>query len=265
MMDHHIHTFHSPDASKNATFLRYAQIAKEKGLSALTFTEHVDFDCPTPLFHQIPDFYAYQRMLKAAQNETDIKLYMGVELGYQPHVKDAMKTLVKGHPFSFINLSVHYVNGLDPYSGELFEGRDQQDAYALYLEAVYEAVTSGVPFDSLAHLDYVLRYGPFKTRTFDLDRHHVIIDRILTVLIEQDHALEVNTGSYRYTPGDHPITPILKRYHALGGRRITLGSDAHRVDELGRNFPIAKALLKACGFEEITIVVDRQKQQIPIK
>lgn len=264
MMDHHIHTHFSPDADPNATFSRYAKVAKEKGLTSLTFTEHVDYDCPTPLFQLVPDFIAYQRVLKEAQKDTAVSLHMGVELGYQAHVVEAMKGLVETHPFSFINLSVHYVHGLDPYQGTIFEGRSQQDAYALYFDAVYEAITSGVPFDAMAHLDYILRYGAFAVREIDMTRHEAIIDKILTKLIELDAAFEFNTGSYRYFSGPHPLVPVLKRFRALGGTRVTLGSDAHRVDEVGRNFPIAIALLKECGFETLTIIKNRHKTQIAI-
>ena len=263
-MDHHIHTHLSPDASKDATFERYAEVGLLKGLEGLTFTEHVDFDCPTPLFHSIPDFIAYKRRLDEAQQTTKMPLYMGVELGYQPHVREAMCQLVASHPFSCINLSVHYVHGLDPYQGTIFEGRSQQDAIALYFEAVYDAITSGVPFDTLAHLDYILRYGPFTTRTIDMDRHQPILDQILKTLIAMDAALEVNTGSYRYFPGTHPLEPVLTRYRALGGTRVTLASDAHRTEEVGRNFPVAMALLKACGFSEITTIVHRKKTQKPL-
>ena len=55
------------------------------------------------------------------------------------------------------------------------------------------------------------------------------LDPILRYLIDNGKALEVNTaGLKKGLPWPNPHMEILKRYRALGGELITIGSDAHR-------------------------------------
>lgn len=41
---------------------------------------------------------------------------------------------------------------------------------------------------------------------------------------------------------------MLKRYKELGGEIITLGSDAHRAEDIAKDFQEARELLKSLGF-----------------
>ncbi len=44
---------------------------------------------------------------------------------------------------------------------------------------------------------------------------------------------------------------ILGLYHKLGGKVITIGSDAHRAQDVGRHIPYIQEELKKIGFTEI--------------
>jgi len=48
-----------------------------------------------------------------------------------------------------------------------------------------------------------------------------------------------------------PYGEILARYRSLGGALVTLGSDAHRADAVGKGFAEAVALLESLGFSEL--------------
>ena len=91
-------------------------------------------------------------------------------------------------------------------------------------------------FDILAHLTYPLRYVSFKYgRNIDISCFYCKICEIYKVLIERGISLEVNTSRFRerYHYLLTPELPLLDLYLCLGGKRITLGSDAHIPENLG--------------------------------
>ena len=83
-----------------------------------------------------------------------------------------------------------------------------------------------------------------------------IIDEILKLLIARGKALECNTAGYKYGLGHlHPHEEILRRYRELGGELLTVGSDGHRPEEIGKEFIRAESILKACGFRYYTCLL----------
>ena len=74
------------------------------------------------------------------------------------------------------------------------------------------------------------------------------IDAILKNLIETGKGIEINTAGIRYGTKTNPEPAILKRYRQLGGELITIGSDAHKLSDIGSHMNIAKDLLNNYGF-----------------
>ena len=63
--------------------------------------------------------------------------------------------------------------------------------------------------------------------------------------------IELNTSSHRYgLPDLTPSRNILRLYHELGGRILTIGSDSHKPDHLGAYIDEGKAELRTLGFRE---------------
>lgn len=104
-------------------------------------------------------------------------------------------------------------------------------------------------YSVLGHLDMIKRYdnlGPFP----DKKVLH-LIEKILRRAIDDGKGIEVNTSSFRYgLPDLTPSREILALYHQLGGRILTIGSDAHSPDQLGDHIPQVRAILKDMGFRE---------------
>jgi histidinol-phosphatase (PHP family) len=249
MIDQHCHTILSPDAAKNATLENYIAVAEKKGVKAITFTDHLDYDALDPLFYLIPDFYSFKRVLDKTQETTSIKLYMGVELGYQKQVLEAMKSVVNAHDFNVVLLSVHYINRQDPYSGRFYQGKTLTEAYQEYFETALEAIIAFDGFQILAHLDYIFRYSPEPSDDVDITVFYPVLDTIFEALIKRQKVLELNTSPYRKSyQNKRPNEAILRRYYEKGGRLISLGSDAHNPDDLAADFDRARTLLKSIGF-----------------
>ncbi len=265
MRESHCHTIHSPDASREATLTAYVKTAENRGLTHLTFTDHVDYEAKAKIFDQIPDFTAIKQSIDSLQKTTPVTLQMGVELGYQPQVLTQMNALIAAHPFDQVILSVHYVKGFDPYDGSLFEGRSKEAALTLYFEAVLEAIEAFDDFHILAHIDYVFRYLDGGIDDLDLTAFTPLLDPIFQTLIQKKKVLEVNTAPYRKSYAvSEPFYALIAHYYALGGRLISLGSDAHHPHDLLADFKAAATRLKAIGFETVTFIENQRQTSTPL-
>ena len=84
--------------------------------------------------------------------------------------------------------------------------------------------------------------------------------------IKKEIALEVNTSGYKtFLHNPNPSPAIIKRYRELGGKLITIGSDAHSPEYIGFHFEDVKKLLNSLGIHEYAIfenikVIDFQNQ-----
>jgi histidinol-phosphatase (PHP family) len=83
--------------------------------------------------------------------------------------------------------------------------------------------------------------------------------------VQKNIALEINTrGTYDWQNRVGPEDWVLERYRELGGKYVTIGSDAHVTKYVGAGFTEAAAALKRTGFDSYTIYKDRCPVQIPL-
>ena len=113
---------------------------------------------------------------------------------------------------------------------------------------------------------YVIKnYGNVMTR-IDYNEFKEMLDEILLNLIKDDKGIEINTSGIRYGLGTcHPNIGIVKRYKELGGKIITVGSDAHKESDLGSSFDVATSMLEEAGFDEVTVFHGRNPEFIKLK
>lgn len=239
--DSHIHTKYSPDAGQNATFEAYIKRAQEIGLTELVFTDHVDFDAVHPLFHEMINYDTYIKDFRRVQKTSPIPIQLGVEIGYQSHVKSAINNFLKKYPFDYVILSIHYLEQKDLYTQEYFQNKTKKEAYQYYFETCLDAIRSIDDFDVFGHLDYIPRYAPFDD--YEYEDYKDIIDQILQELISKGKGIEINTSGYATEQRAYPKVEVLNRYIELGGTMIRYGSDAHRPSELAREFDKQKTTL----------------------
>ena len=106
-------------------------------------------------------------------------------------------------------------------------------------------------FDVLTHLTCPLRYinGKYH-RNVDILRHRDEIFSIFEQIIQKDIALEINTSGF---DGNFaklmPDLALIQSYKKMGGKRITLASDAHIPQNIGKGFSETAAVLQDIGFD----------------
>ena len=261
--DMHIHTWFSMDSE--ACPRDMADEAVRKGLKTICFTDHFDKDDLEWGEEGIFDVDAYFVEMQKLQEEYAGKLNIriGIELGLRTYLKDYYEELTKKYPFDFVIGSVHNVpykkdaegNILytDPAAEKLFTDRTDKEAYRLMMETTLENVRTSDCFQTLGHLDYVVRYGKSREKEYSYTDYADIIDEILKLLIEKEKGLEVNSAGLKYgLPFAHPHPDVLKHYRELGGEIITIGADAHKPEHIAYDFAKAEEILKSCGFKYYT-------------
>lgn len=265
--DYHVHTEFSGDCNTPAEEL--VSRAIELGLKEVIFTDHVDFDYPSNKILFEINFEEYIKKIESLRDYyKKIDILMGIEIGYQPHLphlNDRYNKLLNKHPFDFIICSMHAFEGVELDKGDLFRENSQQEGYRIYFENLKKTVENFDNCDVYGHLDFVVRYGNFKNKILRYEDYKDIIDEILTIIINKGKGIELNTSGLRYKLNSmHPNRQILKRYYELGGRIITVGSDAHIPQDLCADFDKAIKELKEIGFKEITTFKNRKPSFIKI-
>ena len=253
--DSHVHTEFSADSEmKAADALREAA---KQGLG-LVFTEHLDYDFPsagTEEFIFDPEAY----WTKYEPLRADGTLSLGVEMGMMASAREKNAAFVRRVPFDFVLASIHCLDVKDLYYPETFEGREKGEMYHEYFTVMRDEIYAHPFINALAHIDYIARNAPFDNPEISYGEFTEDIDTVLRALIETDTAIEINTRRLSVPRGIKELVPVYRRYHELGGRYVTIGSDAHVPEGVGRNYDRAREL--ACAFD-LTIVTFREQKMV---
>ena len=261
--DCHMHTSFSTDSSTAPEAM--VEGALEKGLKAICITDHMDWDYPfseelgKDAFLFDVDVY-FQKLTKLREQYAgQIELRIGIELGLQPHAGAFCREITEKYPFDFVIGSVHVVDKKDPYYRERFSELTDRELYRLAFEETLESIRHTDTFDVLGHMDYIVRYGTYKTKDYSYAAFAPWLDEVLKQIIEMGKGIELNSAGLKYGLGFcHPHPDVLRRYRELGGEIITVGADGHQPEHIAYEFGRAAEVLRECGFEYYTEFLERK-------
>ncbi len=265
MLDLHTHTDNSHDGMYSATYM--CEAAMNASLRAIAITDH--FDCESfEKFHLNRSAKQSMFAIKKAQAVFAGKLLViaGVELG-QPLEDLNAADFALNLNFDFVLGSLHALPGRDDFYDMDYSlpENDPERLMKEYFENIKNLIDWG-NFDSLAHLTYPMRYIRKRSEKIpDMEDYKDDIRDIFKMLAERDKALEINTSDlFRNFYETVPSKDLIAYYKECGGKRITVGSDAHDFCNVGKGIPEAMDIAKACGFESITLFQGRSPMEIPI-
>ncbi|MDR1821545.1 MAG: histidinol-phosphatase HisJ family protein [Oscillospiraceae bacterium] len=254
MNDMHVHTHFSPDSDES--FAAYIAAARQKGVSAVCFTDHVDTnpnDSGTG-YYDSAAFFA--ELSRARADAPDLNLLAGIEFS-EPHLWTKKLAEYQKLPYDCIIGSVHFSN-CEPdlfFSDLVAIGVSAENCYASYWREVLKTVTAG-GFDVLGHIDIPKRY--YKTLVYV----EAMLREILRKMLDGGIIPEINTSSLRKgLPDTMPGRDILRLYAEEGGKYCTIGSDAHTADDLAADNAAAQSLLAELGLREVTFV---KREMVPV-
>lgn len=271
--DYHLHCEYSDDS--NEPMENQIQKAITLGLDEMCFTDHVDYgikrdwDDPEGIIirHAIEhgkevdlvlanvNYPKYFEALNMYQKKyaSSISIKKGLEFGIQSITVDAYEKLYASYQddLDFVLFSMHQVNNLEFWTQDFQKGKTQKQYNDEYYKEIYQTMQIFHHYSCLAHLDLLARYDENGIYPFENEKD--IIAEILKYAIRDGKGIEINTSSWKYGLKDtQPSRAILKLYKDLGGKIITVGSDAHETKYLASHIKDAYAILKnEIGINEI--------------
>ena len=269
--DCHTHSDCSPDGHSPAQeMLRQAGAL---GLYAYTLTDHCECQKYEEKYKDRVAL-AKETMREIAPQAADgLRFYFGLELGQPTQNLPVAEQLTADETYDFILGSLH-----DLKSGENFgaiyrgilAGDDPPPAETVtalveeYLTELLEIVRWG-KFDSLAHITYPLRYLFPAGSSPDYRAQQELLEEVLSELIKRDKALEMNTSRlWRDNGPKLPDLEVFTLYRKMGGKLVTLGSDAHSADRVGNGIELGMELLQKAGFKEFAVYEKHRPILLPL-
>ena len=269
LTDYHCHTNISRDS--RAPYYDMVMAEYNAGVRRLCVTDHCDTvdwrtldfcpECRTIARQELEAYEAVRDRLPA-----DLELRMGMELAELIFHPDLKEELSSPDWLDFILGSYHITEEYGDYHELDYHDpafcRTLWDIYLRDLQRVAEMDY----FDVLAHIGYVRRYAAHQgvDTGLTLAEHGDRIEHLLKTLIGNGRGIEINCSGLRDGCGSFPSAEILRLYKALGGEIVTVGSDAHRVQDAAKCLAEGQEVLRACGFMYITVFTKRKPSFIPI-
>lgn len=257
--DIHAHSALSPDGCDEP--IGMARRAYELGIKHFALTDHIETDKLDRWDYAGAIERSHTEFLEIREEFSGrMEVYYGAELGQPLYDLPAAEKILAEHGYDFVLGSLHRTRTYEYFTDVPQNDTDRYRCLDEYFTELLSLAQWG-KFCSLSHLTFPLR---FIGGDIDISRYDTVIDEILRTIIRSDIALEVNSSGIRKGLGV-PLPPAeyVSRYRALGGRMITIGSDAHRLSDVGADIPRCIGMLKSVGFSEICVF--RAKQPVFIK
>lgn len=260
-LDAHVHSAFSFDADESATLDAICESAIAKGITHLAVTDHYDINAIVDGIYTY-DAAAAKTAIEEAKDKYQnlLTLSYGIELGSATAYPEKAEALLKKQEFETVVGSIHYMTGCDDFYDWDMKAISEEDfitAWQCYLAELTRLCELGVA-DVLAHLTYPLRYYTMAGRSFDLSSAKDELALLLTSVIDHGLLLEVNTSGYRAGMGaPMPDAEILTLYKDLGGRLVSVGSDAHTPDAIAQSYRETEQLLSSLGLNKIAFIQNK--------
>lgn len=255
--DMHTHSNNSHDSK--CEIFEMAQAAAERGISGFAVTDHCDIGyCETLDVKGI--IRGSFEDATTMREQTDLMVLRGIEIGEATWNMSVAGDILQSFDFDVVIGSVHAVKfkGLDMPYAQIDFAKTGKETTQKFLEQYFDDLMEMLEkcdFDILAHVTCPLRYinGKYEMG-IDCRKYEGKIERILERVIKRKIALEVNTscmydGSKYCVP--MPERWIIQKYKDMGGRLVTLGSDAHAAENSANRFDAAYDMLKEIGLADV--------------
>lgn len=244
--DQHVHTDFSFDSDEKMA--AYLKLAGDNFVS----TEHLDFkDADDKDGDDLFDYDAYSREIHRLEEDTGKHIFKGVEIGYFVGREKDIKSYLKKHDFDIKLLSFHRGPDYD-FDDSMVSQMDPLKVADQYYRLMWKGINAFHDADVLAHFDYGVRQLNLTSGMFET-KAGVLLANILKLAVRYNMAFELNTTSmYKY----HNIglyDYALEIYKQLGGKRFTIGSDAHDTTQYMRNYENAVDMLKAHDIHHVNV------------
>ena len=264
MFNSHVHTLFSRDCVHSAEEMAVA--ALDNGLFGICITDHCDM-------HTFISHNAYQNMINSNKESKRLAekysgrlcVLSGIELGDAYFRYSYAERILKKLELDTVLLSIHAVmiNGIEKFLSHIdfssFSENELDLVVKNYFDRLYVSVCE-TDFDICAHLTLPFRYiNGVYGRNLPMKNYYGQIKKVLSALIERGKELELNTSELSRQLFDFmPTKDIISEYASMGGRLVSIGTDAHTPQNIAAGFNEGKKLLRECGFSSYVYYKDRR-------
>lgn len=241
MKDLHIHIERGPYTVE--WIEQFINKASEMNLDEICLLEHsIRFKDFHPVFKEVREYNSYQEkwfdgkartahtlaeykalIAEIRSRQYPVKVSFGLEICWFEQHKDKIAELVSDNYFDYLLGSVHWIDNWT-FNQRKYQwlGRNNNDIYKRYFEMENTLVESNI-FDIIAHPDLIRCHSLYPN--YDLtDTYKALCENIRT----HNMCLEMNTS--KSLGVNKEFFDIAKQ----AGVRFSTGSDAHRVEDVGR-------------------------------
>lgn len=257
IFDQHVHSYYSFDCEERIE--KFLDAAEKYNLAYFILTDHYDFNFLDKGKDNDFSIIDRRKELDILQKQyPHIQILDGIEIGYKKSEEERILSTIHSHHFDLINLSVHDLNSIDYFFPEYFTNSNIKDILNDYYAAQLEMVERFDDFDVLCHIDYAFKTAYKCDNSITIKDYEEYLIKIMQTLIKKDKSFELNIKVQDCLPIEH-TKYLLSLYKKIGGKNLTLSSDAHTVDKYYANFDKYIQLIKEAGFTYLIYYINREK------
>ena len=261
---------------------RYFEKAATRGVTELTFTEHLyrcveSTDAIGPFWEQAPDptlrahterdieadrvmsLEKYVEVIMKAK-DAGLPVLLGLEVDFFPTRMEQILELIEPYPWDVLLGSIHWIDGWwfdRPHSQYEWGRMGPRGVYERYFEVLSEMAESGT-IDVVTHPDRVKCQGKrFLSEQTDL------YAGFLSAAKKTNVAIEINTGGLRHPVHEIYPSPLFIRMIYEAGLAITFASDGHNPEQAAWGLDLARAEAAEAGFTHRARFVSRERTMVP--
>lgn len=263
--DYHVHSMLSPDSESQLDDI--CQQGVDLGLDEIILTDHYEMiEGGTPRqSYQKHHLRQTREEVLACQDRWKGKIFLGfgIELGQWHQQPESAERVLNANPYDYVLASLHRVDHSDLFMHD-YDHINRELLREHYVSELTEIATTG-DYDCLAHLDLIKRYAAFHGYSLRMEDCREKVYAILRTVVERGKGLEVNTSGLATVMKETlPSIEILKWYKELGGEIITVGSDAHQIQQIAGSYKEAEEIIKSVGFRYVARYHQRQVSFVSI-
>jgi histidinol-phosphatase (PHP family) len=270
--DYHMHLVDDDDPYTDSVFTldrvaEYVAAAARASVDEICFTDHVHrfrqargwFDHPLWVQDAVEDLGRYHATVRGAR-DAGLPVRTGLEVEYLEGREDQIRATLEPYDWDVLLGSVHWVGGLsvDWDAAPVWEQHAVADVWRMYVDAVCGAASSGI-YDVMAHPDLAKVFGDRPD-----PKPAALYEQMADAFQAAGVCAEVSTAGYRRALGEIYPDPELLAMLRERGVPVTLASDAHAPDGVGRRFDDAIRVLHRAGYRTITLFDGREPRQEPL-
>ena len=271
IIDYHVHlrgaveTDEGPLEHTSEAVERYVEAAAHAGVDEVGFTEHLYYfrEFASLLSHPYyverlrHDLDSYCDVVLEAK-ERGLPVKLGLEVDYLEGREEELAAVLEPYPWDYLLGSVHLLDGEGVWEDEIWARLPPGDIWRRYFAALGALARSGL-VDVVAHPDYIKARGERPSSDEIEPLYAAAADAIASAGV----AAEVSTLGLRRVGELYPATSFLD---AFGARHVpvTIASDAHAAQNVGRDFDAAVAALREAGYDTVTVFDARTPRPEPL-